>query len=179
MKEKRSPANDAVAAGFADEIVLCARKLARYCKDLTREELGWTPAGINNPILWILIHLATSLWVCHALLTGTRTRFDPMAAGLAVGAMRGIDFRADGLLPSVPPEDPTKPLREAWEDLQAVLRGADTSWAERRVYADRRMRPAWWFLIHELGDFAYHTGQACYLRKLIAAGRARSGQGTS
>jgi len=38
---------------------------------------------------------------------------------------------------------------------------------------ERRRQSAWAFLQHNLGDLCYHTGQASYLRKLLAAERRR------
>jgi len=167
-------ANDTLISSFLDEIMLCNRKLKRFTEGLSQEELEWTPPGINNSMSWILVHLATTLWVCHALATGTRTKFNPMAAGLAMAAVRGIDCGTDDHLPAPSTDDPTRYLDEAFKALRTALEQDELDLDTRRVYADRKWRTAWWFLTHELGDLAYHTGQASYLRKLIATLRKRS-----
>ncbi|MBN2535965.1 MAG: DinB family protein [Spirochaetales bacterium] len=174
MKRTSRPATDTAVSGFVSAITLCTDKLTRYVKDLTDEELNWKPTGIKNPISWILVHLTAELCCCHSVVTGKRLLFNPAVAGVAWGGVRGLEFDKDGQLPAPPLEgDPAKHLHEAWEALRTALEGSEPEWERREVYADAKMHTAWWYLTHSLCDFAYHTGQASSLRKLIAAERKR------
>jgi hypothetical protein len=159
---------ESIAKCFIDELDVCRRKLERFIDGLSLVELNWTPAGVNNSISWILVHLTTSLWVCHALATNTTTKHNPLAAGLAVSAVRGIKF-GKGIKFSIPSaSEPLVYLNEALDAVRISFLANEEDLETREVYMDKKWRPAWWFLTHEVGDFAYHTGQASYLRKLIA-----------
>jgi uncharacterized damage-inducible protein DinB len=63
-------------------------------------------------------------------------------------------------------------LERAWRTLKAYLQH-HPEWEEIELVADRRRQSTWMFLQHNLGDLCYHTGQASYLRKLLAAERRR------
>ena len=173
MSDKVGGDSDAVS-GFCDEIALCNRRLARFTSGLTLEELRWRPSGINNSIEWILTHIASQLWLCHSLVTGLPMKFNPLAAVPAYASWRGIQYGSTTQLPTPAVGDPTKKLFDAWNALKTALRSAGTNLDEHRVYGDRKWHSARWFLSCILADFAYHTGQASYLRKLIAAKRSRS-----
>jgi hypothetical protein len=162
-----------IVSGFCDDIDLCISKLTRFSKNLTTDELKWKPPGIKNSLSWIIMHLTTQILVCYALVTEKQMEFDPLAAGVALKAVRGIEFGREGQLPFPPEDEPMKLLKASWKKLRAVLEDPDQPYEHHQVYADRKMRSAWWFLIHSLSDFAYHTGQASSLRKLIIAARKR------
>jgi hypothetical protein len=135
------------------------------------------PAGIKNSMSWILVHLATGLWVSHALLTGTRTQYDPLSAGLALSAVRGIEFGASERPPAPSAADPTAHVDAALKALRTDLGRAMRDVDSAIVYADRTWHTGWWFLIGEVGEFADHAGQASYLRKLVASERRRQVSG--
>jgi hypothetical protein len=171
-----SPTPDTPVSRLLDELALCHRKLCRYTDGLSQEELDWAPSGINNPMSWILVHLTATLWVCHALTTDTRTRVDPASAGLALGSVRGIEC-GTARLPTPAADAPTLELDQALGAFRTALEGSGPELDRPRIFADRKLRSPWWMLTHEMGDFAYHTGQASYLRKLIAARRRRTPAG--
>jgi uncharacterized damage-inducible protein DinB len=165
---------ESIAKCFIDELDVCRRKLERFTSGLSQEELNWTPAGVNNSISWILVHLATSLWVCHALATNNMTKHNPLAAGLAVSAVRGIKFGKETRFSNPSTAEPLVYLKEALDAVRISFIANEKDLEMREVYMDKKWHPAWWFLTHEVGDFAYHTGQASYLRKLIAHKRKGS-----
>jgi len=158
-------------SGLLDELNLCHRKIRRFTEGLSQKELDWTPIGVNNSMSWLLTHLTVTLWTCHAAATGTTTKYNPLAAGIAMGSTRGIDYGTTVLGPSSAPH-PTRDLDIAHAAFtELLLKGPDLNRAT--IYADRKWRTALWFVTHEIGDFAYHTGQSSYLRKMIAAERKR------
>ena len=159
MKRQPRPATDTPASGFTGAITLCVQKLTRYVSNLTHDELHWTPSGIRNSLSWILVHLTAELWCCHSAVTGKRLPFNPVTAGLAWGGVRGFECDKDKQLDPPPKEEPVKYLCEAWEALRSVMEGTNTDWKQREVYADGKMRTAWWFLIHSLCDVGYVSGQ--------------------
>jgi hypothetical protein len=173
MKHPPRPAEDTAVSSFTDAIDLCISKLTRFTSGLTNDEMDWRPTGIKNSLSWILTHFTALLWCCHAVITGKRIPFDPLSAGVAWGGINSLDYEKDKQVPPPPRENPVKHLSEAWTAIQNVMEGTDRSWEERQVYSDRKMRTTWYFLTQSLCDFAYHTGQASSLRKLIAVQRRR------
>ncbi len=108
-----------------------------------------------------------------ALATGTRMKSDPNTAGLALASVRGIDYGKEDRLPAPAETDPMQQVNKAFDALRSVLAKGDIEIDARMVYAAKKWRSVWWFLEHELADFAYHTGQASYLRRIIAIQRKR------
>jgi hypothetical protein len=169
---KTTEANDFIP-GIIDEIKLIITKLSRFTSNLSQDELDWTPSGVNNSLSWILKHITTELWACYSLLTSEEMKFDPLSAGLAFGSIKGIKFGKNKNIPHPPAHDPLSFLDDAWTKLNRVLSDSETDYDKKEVFAGRRNRSSIWFIIHCLGDFSYHTGQASYLRKLIAKNRSK------
>jgi len=57
----------------------------------------WTPAGIANPLAWILRHCADLLWLCTGRLSGERIPANFGESGIAWSAVKGTAF--DGATP--------------------------------------------------------------------------------
>jgi hypothetical protein len=174
MQKGQPIPTDSHESSLLAEVALCCRKIERFTKGISQEELQWTPPGVNNSLSWLLRHLAATLWICHSLAAGSRMNWDPCEAGIQLSSVRGIDH-GSAKLPTPTAREPMKYIKEAYQRLATVFKNDNKVLEDHLVYADRKWRKAWWFVAHELGDFAYHTGQASYLRKVIAAQRLRKG----
>jgi hypothetical protein len=147
-------------------------KLRRYTTDVDVDEMQWTPAGIANSLAWIVRHCADLLWLSYGRLAGERIPVNLGASGIAWGAVKGAMFDEAAPEPGPDARQRLAYLERAWQTLKAYLQ-SPFGWEEVELVVDRRRQSAWTFLQHSLGDLCYHTGQASYLRKLLAAERSR------
>jgi hypothetical protein len=147
-------------------------KLKRYTESVSIQEMQWTPSGINNSLAWILRHCADLIWLCYGRLAGEQVPVNLGDSGIAWSSVKGTAFDKAAEPPGPGAEEQTAYLIQAWETLKAYLLSG-SEWHAVELVVDRRRKSAWAFLQHSLGDLYYHTGQASYLRKLLAAERRR------
>jgi hypothetical protein len=148
-------------------------KLRRYTTAVTGKEMQWTPSGINNSLAWLVRHCADLLWLGYGRVSGERVPANLGASGIAWSAVQGTPFDADAREPGPEAQDRVAYLDRAWQKLKAYLE-EHPGWEEVEVVVERRRQTGWALLQHNLGDLCYHTGQASYLRKLLAAERKRA-----
>jgi hypothetical protein len=165
-------ASDAQLAGLIEAAESYIAKLRRYTTGVDVEEMQWTPAGIANSLAWIVRHCADLLWLSYGRLAGERVAVNLGASGIAWSAVEGAVFNEAAQEPDPDAEERMAYLERAWETLRAYLQD-NTDWKEVELAVGRRRQSAWAYLQHSLGDLCYHTGQASYLRKLLAAERRR------
>jgi hypothetical protein len=145
-------------------------KLERYTADVDDKEMQWTPSGINNSLAWILRHCADLMWLCFGRLSGEQIPANLADSGIAWSSAKGTAFDVSAEAPGPDAEEQMAYLTRAWETLKTYLQ-ARSEWHAVELVMDRKRRSSWAFLQHSLGDLYYHTGQASYLRKLLAAER--------
>jgi len=160
-------------AAFAEDVECHIGKLRRYATGVTDEEMSWRPTGISNPLAWLIRHCADLLWLSYGRISG-----EPVPVNLAQSRIAGSAFGDVQYEPGAPPPresagDAIAYLNEAWATLKGHLIENAPSLGELELIIDRRRRDVWTFLEHFLADLCYHTGQASYLRKLLAAERRR------
>lgn len=158
---------------FVENVEFFIGKLRRYCEGASEDEMEWTPAGIRNSLAWIVHHCAGLLWLGYGRISGDRIPANLQGAGIAWGSAKGSTYDETKEEPGVGADECMGYLEDAWRTLKTYLVQHDPSWEAKVLVVDRRERNAWMFLSHNLGDFCYHTGQASYLRKLLAAERRR------
>ena len=157
---------------FVETTEFFIEKLRRYTTDVTVEEMQWTPAGIANPLAWIVRHCADLLWLIYGRLSEECIPANLGRSGIAWGSVKGTTFDENAPEPGPDAEQRMAYLDRAWQTLDAYLRN-HPEWQEVELVLRRRRQSAWTLLQHNLGDLCYHTGQASYLRKLLAAERRR------
>ncbi|MCK4570533.1 DUF664 domain-containing protein [Candidatus Bipolaricaulota bacterium] len=159
---------------FIENIEFSVGKLRRYCEGVSEDEMEWTPTGIRNSLAWIVRHCAGLLWLGYGRISGNRIPANLRGSGIAWGSAKGSTYDETKEEPGVEADECVEYLESAWQTLKGYLVQHDPSWEAKMLVLDRRERNAWTFLWHNLGDFCYHTGQASYLRKLLAAERRRT-----
>jgi hypothetical protein len=164
---------DVQLGAFVDTAEFFIAKLYRYTKGMNVEEMQWTPPGIANSLAWISRHCADLLWLMYARLSGERVPANLGASGVAWSAVKGATFDEAAQAPDMDAEARMAYLDRAWQTLKAYLQD-HPEWEEMELVVERRRQHAWAFAQHNLGDLCYHTGQASYLRKLLAAERRRA-----
>jgi DNA polymerase-3 subunit alpha len=108
---------------------------------------------------------------CGALDGLGENRAALLAEGRDLGrAQSALQLSFDLGGPDVEPEPLAR--RVAWEE-QILGYPVSVLRAPLELVVERRRQSAWGFLQHSLGDLYYHTGQASYLRKLLAVERRR------
>jgi hypothetical protein len=159
---------------FFENVEFFMAKLRRFTTGVTAEEMAWKPTGINNPLAWIVRHCADLLWLSYGRISGTRVPVNFRASGIAWGSVKdaAFDERAPG--PGQSAEELIEYLESAWQTLRDYVVQNYPAWEEVKLLVEQRRQSAWMFLYHNVGDFCYHTGQASYLRKLLAAERRRT-----
>ena len=148
-------------------------KLKRYTAGVSVEEMHWTPPGINNSLAWILRHCADLMWLCYGRLADEQIPVNLGDSGIAWSSVKGTAFDEAAEPPGPSAEEQMAYLMRAWGTLKTYLKGGSV-WQAIELVVERRRRSAWDLLQHSLGDLCYHTGQASYLRKLLAAERRRA-----
>jgi len=152
----------------------------RLSKDVSQEELGWSPSGLRNSLSWILRRCAGLLWGCYAQVSGQPISEDVRTSGLAPSVLKGVQFASSEDEESsfgasdLAGGDLVGQLESAWDALKAFLTGSECGWHEGTLIFERRERSIWALLWHNMADIAYHTGQASSLRKLLSAQRRRN-----
>lgn len=166
-------ASDAQLAALIEAAGSYIAKLRRFTAGVDVEEMQWTPPGIANSLGWIVRHCADLLWLSYSRLSGERIPVNLAESGIAWSAVQGAAFDEAAQEPSPGAEERVAYLERAWETLKAYLQ-ANADWDEVELAVGRQRQGAWTFLQHSMCDLCYHTGQASYLRKLLAAERTRA-----
>jgi hypothetical protein len=148
-------------------------KLRRFTAGVDAEEMQWTPTGIANSLAWIVRHCADLLWLSYSRLTGERVAADLGGAGIAGSAVQGANFDETAPAPGPDAESLVAYLEQGWGTLKTYLQ-ADAGWETVKLSVGREHQSGWAFVQHSVADLCYHTGQASYLRKLLAAERRRA-----
>lgn len=174
MPRKRAPntACDARLNAFTETAEAYIAKLRRYTTGVDATEMQWIPVGIANSLAWIVRHCAGLLWLSSGRLAGERVPVNLGASGIAWSSVKGAIFDEAAQEPGPDAQERVAYLERAWETLEAYLRD-NTDWKEVELAVGRRRQSAWTYLQHSLCDLCYHTGQASYPRKLLAAERRR------
>jgi hypothetical protein len=174
VPRQRAPntACDARLNAFTETAEAYIAKLRRYTTGVDATEMQWTPADIANSLAWIVRHCADLLWLSYGRLAGERIPVDLGVSDIAWSSVKGATFDEAAQEPGPDAQERVAYLERAWETLEAYLRD-NTDWKEVELAVGRRRQSAWAYLQHSLGELCYHTGQASYLRKLLAAERRR------
>jgi hypothetical protein len=165
-------ASDAQLATLLDATESYIAKLRRFAAGVDADEMRRTPPGINNSLAWIVRHCADLLWLSYGRLSGERVQVNLGTSGIAWSAVEGAAFDEAAQEPGPSAEERIAHLERAWETLKAYLRES-SDWEEVELAVGRGRQDAWTYLQHSVCDLCYHTGQASYLRKLLAAERSR------
>lgn len=163
---------DTQLAAFIEIAELFIAKLRRYTTDATVEEMQWTPSGINNSLAWLVRHCADLLWLSYGRLAGERIPANLGESGIAWGSVKGATFDETAPEPGLDAQARMDHLDRAWQTLKTYLQD-HPEWEAVELVVERRRQSAWVFLLHNLSDLGYHTGQASTLRKLLAVERRR------
>lgn len=145
-------------------------KLLGGIQELTDEQMTWTPPGINNSLSWLIGHFAGVLWECYGLASGAGIPANLSKAGIPEGWLRNLTYDAGAPLPAVAGSERAAHLQEAWTALKGYLVDHHPAWEVVQVVRPpSELKSMWWMLHHCLIDGGYHTGQASYLKMLLAA----------
>lgn len=125
-------------------------------------------SGITNALAWIVRHCADLLWLMYDRLAGEHLPVNLGESGIAWSVVKGTVFDEAAQEPGPDAQERMAYLEQAWETLKTYLQNYP-EWQEVELVVERRRQTAWHFLQHNLGDLCSHTGQASYLRKLLAA----------
>ena len=157
---------------FIENVEFFIAKLKRFTTGVNAQEMAWKPTGITNSLAWIVRHCAGLLWLSYGRISGTCVPVNFQTSGIAWGSVKNAEFDETAPEPGQTAEELIEYLDHSWQTLKEYLLQNPT-WEEVELLVDRRRRSAWVFLQHNFGDFCYHTGQASYLRKLLAVERRR------
>jgi hypothetical protein len=144
-------------------------KLLSGVQELTAEQMTWTPAGINNPLSWLIRHCADVLWECYGFASGDKVPANLRESGIPEGWLRNLTFDEHAAAPGVTGSERAAYLEEAWSVLKSYLVEHFPDWLSARVVRPPdEIKSMWWMLHHVQLDIGYHTGQASYLKMLLA-----------
>ena len=96
-------------------------KLRRYTAGVNVEEMQWTPAGIANPLAWIVRHCADLLWLSYGRLAGEQIPANLGGSGIAWSAVKGATFDEVAQEPGPDAQERMAYLDRAWQTLKAYL----------------------------------------------------------
>jgi hypothetical protein len=144
-------------------------KMLDGIQDLSDEQMTWTPEGINNSISWLIGHFAGVLWECYGLASGSKIEANLSEAGIPEGWLKSLTFDETAPLPGVSASELDAYLKRAWSVLKDYLVEHHPEWEAVQVLRPPdQIKSMWWMLHHCLIDGGYHTGQASYLKMLLA-----------
>jgi|GEM_PF-2889496 len=168
------PSRDTQAAIYIENVEFFIAKLSRFCKDVSPEEMVWSPPGVRNALSWIVPHCAGLLWASYARVFERPVPEHVKKTGIAPSLAKGVEFgRCEDAPPGTTCEACMEGLHSAWNVLREALQEDDATWESRTLTYERKERSVWALLWHTLADLCYHTGQASTVRKLIARQRRR------
>ncbi len=158
---------------FVETAEFFIAKLRRFTTGVNPEEMQWTPPGIANSLAWIVRHCGDLLWLNYGRLAGERVPANLGASGIAWSSVKDALFDEAAHGPGPEAQECMVYLERACQTLKGYLQN-HLDWEEVELVVERRRQTARTILLHDLGDLCYHTGQASYLRKLLAAERRRA-----
>jgi hypothetical protein len=149
-------------------------KLLTGVRELTAEQMTWTPPGINNSLAWLLRHFADVLWECYGMASGETVPADLGASGIPEGWLGNLTYDENAPAPGLTGSERAAYLEEAWSVLKDYLVAHYPDWVSVQVVRPPdEVKSMWWMLLHVQLDGAYHAGQASYLKMLLAEGGPR------
>jgi hypothetical protein len=145
-------------------------KMVGIVEGLTSEQMTWIPPGVHNSLSWLAGHFAGVLWECYGLASHGEIPANLSESGIPAGWLRNLTYDERAPLPGTTGNERAAYLREAWAVLKAYLVEYHPAWeAVQVVRPPDEHKSMWWMLHHCLIDGAYHTGQASYLKMLLAS----------
>ena len=146
-------------------------KLLDGVRELSAEQMTWTPPGINNSLSWLIRHSADVLWECYGIASGEVVPADLRASGIPEGWLKNLQFDENAPAPGESGSEHVAYIEEAWVALKGYLIERYPDWLPVQVVRPPdEIKTMWWMLLHVHLDIAYHTGQASYLKMLLKAG---------
>jgi hypothetical protein len=155
---------------FIEDVEWQMGKLLDGVRELSAEEMNWTPEGINNPLNWLILHSADVLWECYGMASGVVVPHNLRASGIPEGWLKNLQFDENAPAPGETGAERAAYMEEAWAVLKDYLVEHYPDWtAVQIVRPPDQIKSMWWTLLHVHLDIAYHTGQASYLKMLLKA----------
>ena len=158
---------------FIENIEWQMGKLLDGVRELSAEQMNWTPEGINNPLNWLILHSADVLWECYGIASGVVVPANLRASGIPEGWLKNLKFDENAPAPGETGAERAAYMEEAWAVLKKYLVESYPEWVPVTVVRPPdQIKSMWWTLLHVHLDIAYHTGQASYLKMLLKASSA-------
>ena len=143
-------------------------KMLDGIQELTKEQMTWTPPGINNSISWLTGHFAGVLWECYGIASGHKVDANLSEAGIPDAWLENLTYDENAPLPGKTGDERAAYLEAAWSTLKGYLVEHHPTWEAVQVKRPPdQIKSMWWMLHHCLIDGGYHTGQASYLKMLL------------
>jgi hypothetical protein len=155
---------------FIEDVEWQMGKLLDGVRELSPEQMNWTPEGINNPLSWLIRHSADVLWECYGMASGEVVPADLRASGIPEGWLKNLWYDENAPAPGPSGSELAAYMEQAWAVLQEYLVERYPEWMSVTVVRPPdQIKSMWWMLLHVHLDIAYHTGQASYLKMLLKA----------
>jgi hypothetical protein len=149
-------------------------KLLDGVRELDAEQMTWTPPGVNNPLSWLIRHSADVLWECYGIASSVKVPANLRESGIPEGWLKNLTFDENAPAPGVTGRERAAYMEEAWSALKAYLVEHFPDWQSAKVVRPPdQIKTMWWMLLHVQLDISYHTGQASYLKMLLAVESSR------
>ena len=133
-------------------------------------QMAWTPPQISNPLSWLIRHVADVMWETYGFASGSFVPANLGQSGIPEAWLVNLSYDVDAPGPGPTGADQAAYLQRAWTALKTYLLEHEPAWeAVQVVRPPDQLKTMWWMLTHIQLDAAYHTGQASYLKMLLAA----------
>jgi hypothetical protein len=137
---------------------------------LSAEQMAWTPPEISNPLSWLIRHFADVMWETYGFASGEFVPANLSQSGIPEGWLKNLSYDKSAPGPGPTGADHAAYLERAWNALRTYLVENEPDWESVQVVRPPdQLKTMWWMLTHIQLDGAYHTGQASYLKMLLAA----------
>ena len=155
---------------FIEDVEWQMGKLLDGVRELSVEQMGWTPEGINNPLSWLVRHSADALWECYGIVSGEVAPADLRASGIPEGWLKNLRYDETAPAPGTSGSELAAYMGQAWTTLKNYGVERYPDWLSVQIVRPPdQIKSMWWTLLHVHLDIAYHTGQASYLKMLLRA----------
>ena len=155
---------------FIEDVEWQMGKLLDGVRELSAEQMNWTPEGINNPLNWLILHSADVLWECYGMASGVVVPANLRASGIPDGWLENLQFDENAPAPGETGAERAAYMEGAWAVLKKYLVENYPEWTSVQIVRPPdQIKSMWWTLLHVHLDIAYHTGQASYLKMLLKA----------
>ena len=137
---------------------------------LDAEQMAWTPPGISNPLSWLIRHVSDVMWETYGFASGNFVPANLGQSGIPEAWLKNLSYDKSAPGPGPTGADHAAYLQRAWTALKIDLLEHEPHWESVQVVRPPdQLKTMWWMLTHIQLDVAYHTGQASYLKMLLAA----------